>query len=128
MSTGAQRIRRSDYRSMPWRNGKGMTLEIARRPLSGSQFDWRLSLASVTTTGPFSCYPGYQRSVTLVSGEGFRLDLQGHAPALLDEPGASTQFAGEGDTVCTLLGGECTDLSLIVREPGENASESRMKP
>jgi uncharacterized protein len=119
VSDAVRRVGRGEYRSMPWRNGLGVTLEIARQPLTGPQFDWRLSLAELSASGPFSQYRGYRRCVTLVSGAGFRLDVQGQAPVVLDTPGTSARFAGDAAAMCRLLDGACTDLSLIVREPGE---------
>src|SRR5580704_18524258 len=118
--TGSVRLRRrSDYLSMPWRNGAGVTLEIARDSPSNVEFQWRLSMATLSASGPFSMYPGYRRSVTLVGGDGFRLDIDHQRSAVLDAVGATSFFPGEVATTCTLLGGECRDLSLMVREPGE---------
>ena len=118
--TGSVRLRRrSDYLSMPWRNGAGVTLEIARDAPSNVEFQWRLSMATLSASGPFSIYPGYRRSVTLVGGDGFRLDIDHRGSAVLDAVGATSFFPGEVATACTLLGGECRDLSLMVREPGK---------
>ena len=40
----AQHLRRRGYVAMPWRNGGGVTFEIAREPQTGTDFDWRLSI------------------------------------------------------------------------------------
>ena len=113
-----QHLRCSDYVSMPWKNGAGTTLEIARDPPSPAEFRWRLSLASISASGPFSSYPGYHRSVSLIDGAGFRLEVQGCAPIQLVEAGASALFPGDAATNCELIGDPSTDLSLMVREPG----------
>jgi environmental stress-induced protein Ves len=113
-----QHLRCSDYVSMPWKNGAGTTLEIARDPPSPAEFRWRLSLASISASGPFSSYPGYHRSVSLIDGAGFRLVVQGRAPIQLVESGASALFPGDAATNCELIGDPSTDLSLMVREPG----------
>src|SRR6202035_3919738 len=55
----ARHLARADYIAMPWRNGAGITHEIAREPAHGALFSWRLSLASLQVNGPFSPYPGY---------------------------------------------------------------------
>ena len=112
---------------MPWRNGLGVTLEIAREPAAGSEFLWRLSLATVEDSGPFSSYPGYQRSVSLIAGNGFRLDIGGQESAILDSVGATALFSGGASTGCTLLNGHSTDLSLMVREPGTIISVTRIQ-
>jgi uncharacterized protein len=112
---------------MPWRNGSGVTLEIAREPAADSEFLWRLSLATVANSGPFSGYPGYRRSVSLIAGNGFRLDIGGQESAILDSVGATALFSGGASTGCTLINGRSTDLSLIVREPGTIISVTRIQ-
>ena len=109
---------KAGYTSMPWRNGKGVTLEIARVPPAPAEFDWRLSLASLDTDGPFSSYPTYQRVVVLVEGAGFTLDFADGSSQVLAEPGAAAVFQGDAEVSCRLHDGPCRDLSLMVRAPG----------
>lgn len=46
-----------DYRNMPWKNGQGSTLELARSHGEGlDDFDWRVSIADVKTAGSFSFF------------------------------------------------------------------------
>ena len=52
---------------MPWKNGGGVTSELARSP-QADEFDWRLSVAEVATDGPFSQFPGIDRLLVLLSG------------------------------------------------------------
>jgi environmental stress-induced protein Ves len=120
-------LRRVQYRSMPWRNGRGVTLEIAREPSIGEDFEWRLSLATVASSGPFSNYAGFGRSVTLIAGEGFQLSIGDQAPVILDRLGATALFPGDAATRCTLVNGPATDLSLMVREPGTIISVTRIQ-
>jgi uncharacterized protein len=119
-------LRRDQYRSMPWRNGAGTTLEIAREPVAGSDFLWRLSLATIAADGPFSSYPGYRRSVTLVAGQGLRLAIDDKPPVALEAVGASALFDGAAAVHCALAGGPCSDLSLMVRAPGTIVSVRRL--
>lgn len=49
------------WRAQPWRNGGGITHEIARWPEQGDPYDVRISLAEVARSGPFSQFPGYRR-------------------------------------------------------------------
>jgi environmental stress-induced protein Ves len=120
-------LRRAGYRSMPWRNGGGVTLEIAREPGAGDVFTWRLSLATVAARGPFSDFTGYQRSVTLIEGDGFKLGIGGQDPMVLDWPGATALFPGNAPARCDLVTGPSTDLSLMVREPGAIISVVRIQ-
>jgi len=118
---------RFGYTPMPWRNGVGVTQEIAREPAQGEPFIWRLSLATIAVSGPFSSYPGYQRVVALVDGRGFRLRTQDAPAQILATRGEHAQFDGAAATHCELLDGACTDLSLMVREPGRIASVARLR-
>lgn len=60
----------------PWRNGGGVTFEIARAPApagSPREFLWRVSMARVDRPGPFSSFTGYTRLIAVVRGAGMRL-------------------------------------------------------
>lgn len=107
------RIRAVDYRAMAWKNGQGMTREIAREPKEGD-FLWRLSIAEVAASGDFSLFPGYDRTITLIEGAGMRLAF-GEAPekAILDrfEP---FDFSGDWHCRCTLVAGPVRDFNLMV--------------
>ncbi|MBM7325185.1 HutD family protein, partial [Agrobacterium sp. S2] len=49
---------------MPWKNGGGVTTEIIVHPAKASMadFDWRISMANVAQDGPFSIFPGVDRT------------------------------------------------------------------
>lgn len=100
---------------MPWRNGLGSTLEIAREPVTGAEFAWRLSLADIEEDTDFSAYPGYSRALVLVDGLSLRLRFRGHGHCFLDAKTRSARFEGDWLTHCAVPKGPCTDLSLIVR-------------
>lgn len=104
------------YRRMPWRNGRGFTLEIAREPATGENFAWRLSLADIDEAGDFSAYPGYRRALILVAGERLHLRFRGRGNRILDPARRGTRFEGDWETHCAIPRGRCTDLSLIVRK------------
>ena len=67
----------ADYRTMPWRNGRGTTRELAVFPadsaLDGRPFAWRVSIADVKSDCEFSVFPGYDRSLMLMEGAGMEL-------------------------------------------------------
>ena len=108
-------LRYKTYLSMPWRNGRGSTLEIARDPASGEDFAWRLSLADIKEDGDFSAYPGYRRALVLIAGKSLCLRFKGHGHCFLHTVGRGIRFDGDWKTHCAVPGGHCTDLSLIVR-------------
>jgi environmental stress-induced protein Ves len=100
---------------MPWRNGRGSTLEIAREPAVGQEFAWRLSLAAIDEDGDFSSYRGYRRAIVLVEGNDLRLRFRGHGSCSLRPAKRGARFEGDWKTHCAVPEGRCTDLSLIVR-------------
>ena len=67
---------------MRWKNGGGETAEIAVSPPGAAldAFDWRLSMAKVETDGPFSAFPGIDRTLAILEGEGIRLSVGGEPP------------------------------------------------
>lgn len=69
----------ADYRSQPWKNGRGATVELLHLvdPDSGATL-LRLSRASVVEDGPFSLFPGIERNLTVLMGKGFHL----HGPGI----------------------------------------------
>lgn len=105
--------RAADYPRMPWKNGAGSTLEIARDRGEGLDgFGWRLSIADIGESGGFSTFAGYQRVITVLEGEGMRLrvDERPSRPLLPLDPFA---FAGDSRVECRLLGGAIRDFNLI---------------
>lgn len=109
-----RRLTRADYRRMPWRNGGGWTTEIARAPVDGDDFDWRVSIAEIGADGPFSAFPGCARSLVLLEGAGVELRIDG-SPLLLDRRGQVVDFDGEAPVRCRLLDGPTRDFNVITR-------------
>ena len=82
----------ADYRPMPWANGKGVTIEMARADGPEGML-WRLSRASVVEDGPFSIFPAVERNLTVLTGPGF--DLVGQGLHLAARPMVPVAFAGD---------------------------------
>ena len=106
-------IRPSEYLAMPWKNGSGVTTEICVSPPSGA-FDWRVSIATVNADGPFSTFPGYERHIITLSGEGMILDIEGRGKFTL-EPLRPFSFSGDAKVHGSLLKGTVLDFNLMVR-------------
>ena len=60
----------------PWKDGAGMTREIAVGGADAENFDWRISVAALTGDAPFSAYPGIDRCITLLHGAGMARPLR----------------------------------------------------
>ena len=107
-------LRESDYATVPWKNGGGLTREILKVPPDAAAFDWRLSLATIEQPGPFSAFDGYDRTLVLIRGAGVELDFGSEGRAVLRAPGQLAAFDGGWATSCTLIDGPSSDLNLIV--------------
>lgn len=106
-------LRAADYPRMPWKNGAGSTLEIARDAGDGLDgFGWRLSIADVGESGGFSAFTGYQRVITVLEGAGMCLTVDGQRSRDLT---ALDAFAFDGGSTvdCELIDGPIRDFNLI---------------
>lgn len=114
-------IRRPDqFITTPWKNGLGETTELAIND-GGSlkQFDWRLSMATVTQNGVFSNFEGYKRQLVLINGNGIELTHKSASLALVELADRlvnkldMAEFDGGYQTYGQLLDGDITDFNII---------------
>jgi environmental stress-induced protein Ves len=111
-----QLIQYASLRPAPWKNGGGSTTEIAIRPAGAGldDFDWRVSLATISQSGPFSSFPGVDRSLALVDGDGVLLDF-GDERFVLSPSEPLIEFAGEDAVHATVTGALTTDFNVMTR-------------
>ncbi|MES2288846.1 MAG: HutD family protein [Pseudomonadota bacterium] len=107
-----QVLRASDREPEPWKNGRGETREIARCG-PRDRFDWRVSVATIAESGPFSHFPDVIRSFVLLQGK-VRLQVAGSVIGL-DAGGAPTTFDGAADVDCALIEGPASALNVMTR-------------
>lgn len=114
-AVGLAHLTRASYREMPWKNGRGTTTEIARRPAGEGPFDWRVSSARVEAAGPFSPFPGIDRVIVALDGDGLRLahDDQGTSATLA--PLQPYAFSGDWRTTGAPRGGPVRDFNVLWR-------------
>jgi len=109
-------LRAAGYRRMPWKNGGGETIEMVVSPAGASfdTFDWRLSMAHVGAAGPFSLFPGIDRTLSVIAGDGITLKLPDGAVTL---DGLTAPFAFSGDVAVEsmLTDGAIDDLNVMTR-------------
>jgi environmental stress-induced protein Ves len=109
---------RAQLHASPWKNGGGVTREIAcHPPQAGMQnFDWRISIAHIGSDGDFSVFTGVDRVITLLEGGGVQLssadDSVLHA---LDTPLQPFAFSGDTEVHGRLLNGGCHDFNVMTR-------------
>lgn len=100
---------------MPWKNGGGITYELAVWPEGADlgAFDARLSMALVASDGPFSVFPGVDRTLAVIEGA-MRLGFSETGVALSDET-APLAFPGEAPVAATVDRGPVLDLNVMTR-------------
>lgn len=107
----------SQHRRMPWKNGGGVTTEIGVSPPGADldAFDWRVSMARVESDGPFSIFPGVDRTLAILDGEGIILSVEGRVPFGLAGRFNPVTFPADMPTTCRLVNGPITDLNVMSR-------------
>ncbi len=115
-----------DARILPWKNGRGITEELAIWP-SGSvfergDFEWRISKAAVVASGPFSTFPDFDRLLLVTQGDGLVLTHGDHAPRARVRRFEPYLFDGDWPTSAELLGGKVSDFNVLLRRGRWRAS------
>jgi hypothetical protein len=107
----------TDAPAIPWKNGGGLTRELMASP-DPQAWAWRMSVAELARSGPFSTFDGVERWFAVLSGAGVRLDV-GLTPAAttykLTTDAAPLCFAGESLVDCRLIGGAAEAFNLMLR-------------
>ena len=111
-------IRHADHVLVPWKNGLGMTREVANAHRADGSLLWRISLATVDRDGPFSDFAGCKRIIMMLSGDGMTLDFGPHGRAVMHEPFVPVIFDGGWQTSATLHGGPTRDLNVVTSHQG----------
>ena len=105
-------LREADYRRMRWKNGAGWTSEILRSP-DVDDWRWRLSIAEIEADAPFSTYPGVDRDLVLLSGNGMRLRFDDGSMHELLPPHGALRFPGERRLVGQPIDGCSRDFNVM---------------
>jgi environmental stress-induced protein Ves len=100
----------ANFRMMPWANGKGVTIELARADGPEGML-WRLSRASVVENGAFSIFSGVERNLTVLTGPGF--DLTGQGIAVQARPFAPVAFPGDVAVVASGVTEPSDDFNVM---------------
>jgi environmental stress-induced protein Ves len=110
-------LRAADHKRMPWKNGGGETVEIAVFPEGAGlgDFDWRVSMARVEGDGPFSSFPGIDRTLAILDGAGIVLEVEGHAARRLTCETPPHSFPADAPTAAALIAEAVTDFNVMSR-------------
>jgi environmental stress-induced protein Ves len=112
-----QVLRSSEYRRMPWKNGAGETIEVAISPASANldDFEWRISMAAVPSSGPFSIFPGVDRTLSILEGDGLRMQVDGADTVELTRAAAPFAFPADVPVHASLIDKPVADLNVMTR-------------
>jgi environmental stress-induced protein Ves len=110
-------LRASDYRRMPWKNGGGETREVLLAPAGATlnALDWRISLATVASDGPFSVFEGIERTLCVIHGAGLRLQVGDQPAKVITTRSEPYAFRGDVPTNASLVDGTIVDLNVMTR-------------
>jgi environmental stress-induced protein Ves len=109
-------LRASERTAVPWKNGGGTTSEVAVHP-EGAGFDdfgWRISIADIARGGPFSLFPGIDRTLTMLEGS-VTLSIEGRSAITLTPESEPLDFPGDAPTRADLAGSAARDLNVMTR-------------
>ena len=106
------------YRTLTWKNGGGSTTEIAVDPEGAGwdAFNWRVAIADINKSGPFSQFPGVDRSIVLLDSardSEMKLTIAGKAQRM--QPRVFVDFPGEAETSGDLFGAPVRDFNIMSR-------------
>jgi environmental stress-induced protein Ves len=117
-------INTREVAAMPWKNGGGVTRTIAVSPEGAGleDFAWRVSIADVAESGPFSAFPGVDRTILLLDGEGMLLHGDEGPTFALTTPFQPHSMAGDEPVRAELVNGSTRDFNIMVRRGRARAS------
>lgn len=108
-------IPQSEFKEGRWRNGQGVSWEIASyREEGAADFSWRFAKARIDSDVPFSIYPGMDRVFMMLEGGGMDLEFEGGNILHVHEKFVPHEFSCDVPLNCKLLGGSSMDLNLFV--------------
>jgi environmental stress-induced protein Ves len=115
-------LKAADRTAVPWKNGGGVTRDVIVSPAGATMddFDWRVSIAEIASSGPFSRFPGIDRKLAVLEGS-VALSVEGAAPVVLDPHAAALDFHGESAIQADLVDGPSMDLNVMTRRGRYNS-------
>ncbi|MFH1345093.1 MAG: HutD family protein [Pseudomonadota bacterium] len=106
------------FRHTPWKNGGGVTIDVAEAMLPGfapgswEGMVWRFGRTAIVTPAPFSDLSGFDRRQMLVSGSGLVLETPA-GEIDVRQPFKPVRFAGETAIVSRLEAGPVEVVNLL---------------
>ncbi|MFB2637772.1 HutD family protein [Shewanella bicestrii] len=122
MNPNIRIIRYEECESSLWKNGGGSTKQLLIWPKGAdlSNFDFRISIATISSDGPFSLFHGIGRQLCILEGEGVRLNIKGNDLGQSEEIVLRPNdppfcFNGETQIESKLLDKQILDFNVMTR-------------
>jgi hypothetical protein len=121
-----QILRARDRAMTPWKNGGGVTCQIAVFPEDAdlTNFAWRISLATIAAGGEFSTFTGVDRLMLVLAGR-LELEMAGASPLTLDAATPALAFPGDAPVAALTPASPVADVNVMVRRGRFTASLER---
>ncbi|MFB2726388.1 HutD family protein [Shewanella mangrovisoli] len=134
MNPNIQIIRYEECESSLWKNGGGSTKQLLIWPKGAdlSNFDFRISIATISSDGPFSLFHGIDRQLCILEGEGVRLKIKGNdlgqsEEIILRPNDPPFCFSGETKIESKLLDNQLLDFNVMTRRGNYTARVERIE-
>lgn len=134
MNPNIQIIRYEECESSLWKNGGGSTKQLLIWPKGAdlSNFDFRISIATISSDGPFSLFHGIDRQLCILEGEGVRLNIKGNDLGQSEEIVLRPNdppfcFSGETQIESKLLDNQILDFNVMTRRGNYTARIERIE-
>ncbi|MEL4300490.1 HutD family protein [Shewanella xiamenensis] len=133
MKPDIQIIRYQDCESSLWKNGGGSIKQLLISPKDAdlTNFDYRISIATISSNGPFSPFPGIDRQLCILEGEGVKLMMSDNAAKsselVLRPNQPAFCFSGETQIESQLLDKQIIDFNVMTRRGNYTARIERIE-
>jgi len=126
VTTGPRFLPAKERIARPWKNGGGVTRDIAVFPEGpgDTAFLWRTSVAAIAAPGPFSSFPGIDRAFLLLDGE-LAITVGGADTRRIDADATPLVFGGEQPVHAEPGRGGCVALNVMTRRGRVSAKLDR---
>ena len=104
----------------PWRNGRGVTRILFDDADASDAWTWRISIAEITGTQPYSAYPGVRRGQVALGPGAVDLTIGGRELTLAVED--VIEFDGEAEVSATPHEAGFLDLNVMTRRDAWESS------
>ena len=134
MNSTIQIIRYEECESSLWKNGGGSTKQLLIWPKGAdlSNFDFRISIATISSDGPFSQFIGIDRQLCILEGAGVKLKMMSddaaEANELILRPNeAAFYFSGETQIESQRLDKQIIDFNVMTKRGKYRAYIERLE-